>query len=67
MEPFDILVSRITAANRLTVCSTCPFAKMPGPICTKCGCHLAIKSRFKMADCPLGKWPNKDDTDNDSE
>ncbi len=72
---FQILVSRITATNRLTICSTCPFATKPkNPICTKCGCHLAIKSRFKMAACPIGKWEaeplellNTEENKNDSE
>jgi len=55
--------------RRIAVCSTCPKLVTKGRkrYCGACGCpkwlpaELRIKARLANADCPLGKWPTKNE------
>ena len=42
--------------DRLKVCSECPRLFKPTFTCKECGCFMKIKTKFKQAKCPLGKW-----------
>jgi hypothetical protein len=53
------------AAERMSICETCPFIDLTGstcmvpgtqPCCAKCGCSLALKTRALSAACDAGKW-----------
>lgn len=58
----------IIAAERLSICKTCPLfdltgdgCEVPGtqPCCNKeggCGCSLAFKTRSLSSSCPLNRW-----------
>lgn len=42
--------------QRLEVCKQCPYFNSYLKTCRKCGCILMIKTMFKSAKCPIGKW-----------
>ena len=53
------------AAERMSICETCPSmdttgktCMVPGtqPCCGLCGCSLALKTRALSAACDAGKW-----------
>jgi uncharacterized paraquat-inducible protein A len=44
-------------ALRLDICSGCEYFKKSSARCTKCGCLLEHKAKWKTADCPEDKWP----------
>ena len=44
------------ALERLSICSTCTYAKADNLMCGKCGCYLEAKIRSKRANCPLNRW-----------
>lgn len=46
---------------RLKECSLCP--QRTNDRCSVCGCFLAKKASFRSSDCPLGKWPKIEKTD----
>ena len=46
---------KVVTARRKT-CSECPRLFKPTFTCKECGCFMKIKSRLKLAKCPLGKW-----------
>ncbi len=43
-------------ARRLSVCEACPFLIAGEKRCSKCGCFVDAKARFRTQHCPLGKW-----------
>lgn len=43
-------------AQRLEICADCPFISADKSRCTKCGCFLAAKTKWKSSSCPIGKW-----------
>lgn len=47
--------------KRMEICKTCPFL-IKGIACKKCGCIMAAKTKVKWANCPMGYWVVKDDT-----
>lgn len=56
--------SEIERTRRLEICEGCPRYKR-GKIevlnkCLECGCLIFAKSWLKSAECPLGKWGEKD-------
>jgi hypothetical protein len=61
-RPWDLLdpsVERVTenvAEERYSICLGCPELLKLTKQCKKCGCFMAIKSKMKVASCPLGKW-----------
>lgn len=42
--------------NRLDECGKCDRLFEPTYTCKECGCFMKIKTKFKHAKCPLGKW-----------
>ena len=45
-EPFQI--------KRKQICETCEHNKFN--FCTKCGCIIPLKVKFKVSVCPINKW-----------
>lgn len=43
-------------SKRLAVCDKCPSLYRLTGNCTKCGCFVAMKVKFQVSSCPLGKW-----------
>ena len=42
--------------ERYSICNGCPELIKLTKQCKKCGCFMAVKSKMKVASCPLGKW-----------
>jgi len=42
--------------ERFSICKACPELIKLTKQCKKCGCFMAVKSKMKLASCPLGKW-----------
>ena len=38
----------------MTICSTCNHRK--NHKCTRCGCNLPLKCKWKTENCPISKW-----------
>jgi hypothetical protein len=45
---------------RIEICKQCPSYLMG--VCRKCGCFVKIKTSFKSAVCPIGKWKEENDS-----
>lgn len=52
-------------AMRLDICNGCEFLKKESMRCSKCGCLLEHKAKWKTADCPENKWPIQEPPPND--
>lgn len=48
-------VSEADYQKRLEVCTLCDLRN--GEDCSKCGCPLLKKAKWRSEQCPLGKWP----------
>jgi hypothetical protein len=48
-------VSRETRKERLAHCNSCPHLMRTGQ-CSKCGCFMSDKTRYKESECPIDKW-----------
>ena len=61
-RPWDMLnphaekVSEEVAATRFDACTSCEFFIKPTSQCSKCGCLMNLKTKLKLAKCPVGKW-----------
>ena len=44
------------ASRRMNLCEQCEFFKADEARCTQCGCYMRVKTRFRTAKCPRGKW-----------
>ena len=42
------------AKKRLDICEECEYYK--NYFCKKCGCVMAVKTKYKFMSCPVGKW-----------
>lgn len=42
--------------KRYSICLSCPELINLTKQCKKCGCFMTVKSKMKVATCPLGKW-----------
>jgi hypothetical protein len=49
-------ISDSDANFRLNICKGCEFFNSDSQRCTKCGCHMAVKTYLKAEKCPVGKW-----------
>lgn len=62
VTPMDILnpktewVEDSLFNERYSICKACPELIKLTKQCKKCGCLMAVKSKMKLATCPLGKW-----------
>jgi hypothetical protein len=60
--PLDILnpntewVDDVLYNERYSLCLSCPELINLTKQCKKCGCFMTVKSKMKIATCPLGKW-----------
>lgn len=52
------------ALTRMKICRECEFYKKQFYSCTKCGCFMPIKTRFKIFSCPVGKWKEVEEDNN---
>ena len=46
-----------TKAARLSTCEGCDYFIVADRRCQKCGCWMELKTAFRTATCPEGKWP----------
>jgi len=44
------------SARRMEICEQCEFFKADEARCTQCGCYMKVKTKFRTASCPKGKW-----------
>jgi hypothetical protein len=58
LEPF--------ALTRIKICRECEYYSKQFYSCKKCGCFMPIKTRFKVFSCPVGKWKEVLDEDEQS-
>jgi hypothetical protein len=62
VSPLDILnpntewVDDNLYNERYSLCLSCPELINLTKQCKKCGCFMTVKSKMKIATCPLGKW-----------
>ena len=43
-------------ARRLAICGACEFLIAGERRCSKCGCFVEAKARFRTQGCPQGRW-----------
>ncbi len=43
-------------ARRLSLCEACPFLIAGERRCSKCGCFVEAKARFRTQRCPDARW-----------
>jgi hypothetical protein len=61
-RPWDLLrpnteyVTKDVSEQRFSICKSCPELINLTKQCKKCGCFMTVKSKMKIATCPLGKW-----------
>ena len=48
------LISEDEKKSRLDICHKCDY--FVGGRCSKCGCYLRTKTKFRSSKCPIGKW-----------
>lgn len=59
-RPWDLFSKRLgkveteVAAERMSICESCPMLKLG--ICQECHCIMALKTKLPNASCPLHKW-----------
>lgn len=50
-----VTVSEEVYQERMNICMGCEFFR-EDKRCTKCGCFMEAKTRFKKTFCPIHKW-----------
>jgi hypothetical protein len=61
-RPWDFVKSDVeyaeesVATERMGICNSCPELFKLTTQCKKCGCFMNLKTKLKLAQCPLGKW-----------
>ncbi len=56
IDPKTEYVDKNVSEERYSICLSCPeFIKLTKQ-CKKCGCFMALKTKLKDAECPIGKW-----------
>jgi hypothetical protein len=56
VNPNTEWVGQVLFEKRYSICQECPELIKLTKQCKKCGCFMKVKSRMKLAKCPLGKW-----------
>lgn len=46
--------------KRIETCKLCEFYNPISRRCRKCGCFMQIKTRLRLANCPMGFWDRTD-------
>lgn len=49
-----MVTDKETQEKRKQICNDCE--KNTLGICTECGCVIALKTKWKLAKCPVNKW-----------
>jgi len=49
-----MVIDKETQDKRTQICNSCDSNKLG--VCTKCGCIIKLKVKWKISSCPLGKW-----------
>jgi len=44
------------AQRRFGICEQCDYFNPDTARCSKCGCYMRVKTAFRTATCPEGKW-----------
>jgi len=52
--------------DRLSICKSCEFLIESTVQCAKCGCFLAIKTKWATEKCPIDKWLATEENENAS-
>jgi hypothetical protein len=52
----DVVVTEEVYNTRMNICNTCEFFRKVDKRCSKCGCFMEAKTRFKRTTCPMNKW-----------
>jgi hypothetical protein len=61
-RPWDLLnpkteyVDEEASDARMTICNGCPKLIKLTKQCKECGCIMSVKTKLKLASCPLEKW-----------
>lgn len=61
-RPWHLLNPQIENADdalqkrRMAICDSCPHLLGVTKQCKKCGCVMPLKTKLKMAECPIHKW-----------
>lgn len=50
------LVTEEVYTTRMSICEACEFFRKSDKRCSKCGCFMEAKTRFKRTFCPIHKW-----------
>lgn len=50
----NLVVSSEEEKRRKEICKKCDYYKVL--YCEKCNCSISLKTKMKMADCPIDKW-----------
>lgn len=62
VKPWDALnpntewLSEEESSKRFDICKACPELINLTKQCKRCGCFMAVKTKMKLATCPIGKW-----------
>lgn len=52
----QVYMKAVDAHERLKVCESCDKYLKNAKICGVCKCFMPMKTRLRMAKCPLGRW-----------
>ena len=56
IDPNTEYAEESLSQERYSICSACPEFMKSTKQCKKCGCFMALKTKLKDAECPIGKW-----------
>jgi hypothetical protein len=56
IDPNTEYAEKSLSKERYSICSSCPEFMKSTKQCKKCGCFMALKTKLKDAECPIGKW-----------
>ena len=52
----DVYVKDEVKKDRMDVCKKCDYYHAKQNRCKHCGCFLEHKVKFRISECPIGKW-----------
>ena len=56
IDPNTEYAEESLSQERYSICAACPEFMKSTKQCKKCGCFMALKTKLKDAECPIGKW-----------
>ena len=51
-----LILNQAVIDSRMDECLKCEHLFKPTKSCKKCGCFMKVKTLYKNAKCPIGKW-----------